>query len=228
MSEPVSELATAQTLRYAEELRDLVGRERRQRHRAETALARLQSSYGATVRALATALELRDDGTGEHAQRVSTSALALARAVAPAEAGDPNLEFAFLLHDVGKIGVPDAVLLKPGPLDAAELAIMRQHPTLGETIVATLPDLSPTVALTVRHHHERWDGSGYPDGLAGLAIPLAARLFAVVDAYDAMTSDRPYRRALPVSQARRELAAGAGTQFDPELVAAFLALEAAA
>jgi ribonuclease P protein subunit RPR2 len=223
----VTDHAVEQTLRYAQELRELVSRERRQRHRAEEALDRLEESYGTTVRALAAALELRDDATGGHAERVTAGALALVHAVAPEHARDPNLEFAFLLHDVGKIGVPDAVLLKPGPLDDSELRAMRRHPELGEAIVRTVPHLSEVVSHVVRHHHERWDGTGYPDGLAGSDIPLAARLFAVVDAFDAMTNDRPYRRAMTHERARAELVALSGAQFDPELVPVFLDLELA-
>jgi ribonuclease P protein subunit RPR2 len=216
--------AVAQTLRYAEELRDVVARERRQRRRAQDALERLEASYATTVRALAAAVDLRDDATGRHAHRVTELALALAREVAPECAADPNLEFGFLLHDVGKIGVPDAILLKPGPLTSDEQAAMRRHPELGGSIVETVPYLTAVACETIRHHHERWDGRGYPDGLAGDRIPLPARMFALTDAWDAMTNDRPYRRALPREEAVARIVAGAGSQFDAALVEPFLAL----
>jgi ribonuclease P protein subunit RPR2 len=212
----------AQALRYAEELSGLVAGERRARLQAEATAAELRASYSTTVRALAAALDLRDDATGAHAKRVTALGLALARAVAPALLVDPQLEFGFLLHDVGKIGVPDAVLLKLGPLDPAETELMRRHSALGEQIVADIPYLGATVREVIRSHHERWDGNGYPDRMAGEEIPFPARMFSIVDAYDAMTSDRPYRLAMSTDAAVEELIAQAGRQFDPELVPEFL------
>jgi HD-GYP domain-containing protein (c-di-GMP phosphodiesterase class II) len=212
----------AQALRYAEELSGLIARERRARRQAENTANELQASYATTVRALAAALDLRDDATGAHAKRVTALGLALAQAVAPALLVDPQLEFGFLLHDVGKIGVPDAVLLKLGPLDPAETELMRRHSKLGEQIVADIPYLGSTVREVIRSHHERWDGHGYPDAIAGEAIPFSARMFSIVDAYDAMTSDRPYRRAMSADAAIEELLAQSGRQFDPELVPAFV------
>jgi HD-GYP domain-containing protein (c-di-GMP phosphodiesterase class II) len=214
----------AQALRYAEELGGLIGRERRARRQAETTAAELPASYVTTVRALAAALDLRDDATGAHAKRVTALGLALARAVAPALLVDPQLEFGFLLHDVGKIGVPDAVLLKLGPLDPAETELMRRHSELGERIVADIPYLGQTVRGVIRSHHERWDGHGYPDRIAGEDIPFPARMFSIVDAYDAMTSDRPYRLAMSADAAAEELIAQSGRQFDPDLVPVFLAI----
>jgi HD-GYP domain-containing protein (c-di-GMP phosphodiesterase class II) len=190
----------------------------------EQPLAELAASYAITVRALSAALELRDYATGGHAERVTSLGLALARRAAPELADDPQLEYGFLLHDVGKIGVPDAILLKPGPLDGPELAQMRKHPDLGRRILRDIPHLSGLACDVVRAHHERWDGGGYPLGLAGEEIPLAARIFALADTFDAMTSDRPYRGALPGSAALQEIASGAGTQFDPALVRSFLTL----
>jgi HD-GYP domain-containing protein (c-di-GMP phosphodiesterase class II) len=131
-----------------------------------------------------------------------------------------------LLHDIGKIGMPDEILRKPGRLDAHELAIMREHPVIGERILRHVPGLE-TVARAVRHEHERWDGTGYPDGLAGEAIPLSSRITLVCDAYHAMTSARPYRAALDHEEAAEELRRGAGTQFDPAIVTALLAALAA-
>ena len=218
------QLATAQALKYAEELRQLHAKERTHRRSLEQTLEQLQDSYGTTVRALAAALELRDDQTGEHAGRVSGLAMRLARDVARDLSADPQLEFGFLLHDLGKIGVPDAILLKPGRLTPDELERMRAHTILGERIVAQIPYLSGLARDVVAFHHERWDGSGYPYQLRGKEIPLAARIFALVDAWDAMTNDRPYRRALTIETAVSQIRAGSGTQFDPDLVDAFLAL----
>jgi len=220
------ELAAAQTLRYAEELRDLWSEERAQRSRAEDALLELEQTYAATVRALATALELRDYGTGSHAERVTRLAFRLAREAAPGLIDDPELEYGFLLHDVGKIGIPDAILLKPGPLTRDERAEMEQHPYLGERIVARIPGLRGVSRQVIASHHERWDGTGYPRGQAGTEIPHAARIFALADAFDAMTNDRPYRAALPAPEALRRIRASAGTQFDPELAAIFVELAA--
>ena len=217
-------LAVAQSLKYAEELRELYGAERAQRRIAEDALARLEASYRTTVRALAAALELRDDQTGAHAERVTELALRLAQRVAPELVSDRELEYGFLLHDLGKIGVPDALVLKSGPLDEDEMETMRRHVELGEQIVARIPYLGGLARHVIAAHHERWDGNGYPRGLAGEDIPLPARIFAVVDAFDAMTNDRPYRKALAVEEALREIRSGAGTQFDPDVVRAFAAL----
>jgi HD-GYP domain-containing protein (c-di-GMP phosphodiesterase class II) len=219
------QLAAAQTLRYAEELRRLHLEERAQRCLAEEALARLQDSYATTVRALAAALELRDDQTGGHAERVADLGLRLARQVAPELAADPELEYGFLLHDIGKIGVPDAILLKPGPLSAPEMTEMRFHTVLGELIIEFVPYLNGLARQVIGAHHERWDGGGYPQRLAGEGIPPAARIFSVVDAFDAMTHDRPYRSALPLDASLREIAECAGKQFDPAVAEAFLALE---
>jgi ribonuclease P protein subunit RPR2 len=219
-----AELALAQALRYAEELRQVYDSERAQRRALEDALGSLEASYATTVRALAAALELRDDQSGAHAERVTASALRLAEAVAPELVGDPELEYGFLLHDLGKIGVPDAVLLKPGPLTPKERRLMEVHPLLGEQIVARIPYLQGAAREVIVAHHEHWDGGGYPHGLGRKRIPAAARIFAVVDAFDAMTNDRPYRKALPVETALAELRRGAGTQFEPAVVDAFVAL----
>jgi HD-GYP domain-containing protein (c-di-GMP phosphodiesterase class II) len=218
------QLATAQTLKYAQELRHLYGKERDQRRRTEDALARLEESYATTVRALAAALELRDDQTGGHAERVTALALRLTREVAPDLASNPELEYGFLLHDLGKIGIPDAILLKPGALTEREMDEMRYHPILGERIVSRVPYLGGVVRQVVAAHHERWDGNGYPRGLAGERIPLPARIFSVADAFDAMTSDRPYRQALSFFVALGEISSGAGKQFDPEIAEAFISL----
>ena len=185
-------------------------------------LAQLEEAYELTVGALAAALELRDDETGGHARRVAELGLELARVVDPELAADPELRYGFLLHDIGKIGVPDAVLLKPGPLDEDELRQLHVHPVLGEHLVRPIPYLSGVAREVIAYHHERWDGRGYPWRLAGERIPLAARIFAVVDAFDAITSSRPYRAAASAEHAVGEIERQAGTQFDPRVVVAFL------
>jgi ribonuclease P protein subunit RPR2 len=134
--------------------------------------------------------------------------------------GTPQLEFGFLLHDVGKVAIPDAILYKPGRLSEKERALMAQHPVIGAQIVRGIEFLAQA-AQVVRHHHERWDGAGYPDGLAGEDIPLAARVFAVADVLDALTTDRPYRPASPLAQAREMINADSGTHFDPAVIDAF-------
>ena len=184
----------------------------------------------ATVEALARALELHDyrrgrfGETSAHTARVTQLALQLAEHVAPELALDPQLAYGFRLHDIGMIGVSNATLLKPGALTPAEVDEIREHPWLGERIVAPVPALGGQTRQVIACHHERWDGSGYPRGLRGIEIPLSARIFAVVDAYDAMTNDQPYRDALSEEEARDEIAAKAGLEFDPDVVTAFLSL----
>ena len=169
------------------------------------------------ARSLASALELKDTYTGGHADRVAAMAMRLARA-AMIEGALPNesLEAAFLLHDVGKIGIPESILRKTSALTDGERQVLQTHPVLGERIVAPL-GFPPVVAQVIRHHHERWDGAGYPDGLAGKEIPAAARLFTIADSIDAMTSTRPYRMAMSFETAITEIMEHAGTQFDPDL-----------
>jgi HD-GYP domain-containing protein (c-di-GMP phosphodiesterase class II) len=180
---------------------------------------RLEEIVETGVAALVRAVDMRDDYTGEHSASVGD----LARRVGERLGMDGGelwlLELAARLHDVGKIGVPDAILNKPGPLDEDEWALMRRHAELGAEMVTKVPGLEP-VAPLVRAHHERWDGEGYPDGLARGAIPLASRVIAVCDAFQAMISHRPYRAALDVEIALRELADGAGSHFDPAVVEA--------
>ena len=207
-----------QLLIYARDLRHLVELERGQR-------VLIQNAYRETVAALATALESKDTGTRAHSQRVQTYALELARTIEPGLADDPSAEYGFLLHDVGKIGIPDKVLLKPGPLTRAERRMMETHTLLGEQVLGGVNFLQGTGLEVVRSHHERWDGEGYPDGRRGEETPLGARIFAVADTLDAMTSHRPYRRALSWKTAHEEIVAGSGRQFDPVVVDAFLATE---
>jgi HD-GYP domain-containing protein (c-di-GMP phosphodiesterase class II) len=184
----------------------------------------MQDAYTLTVRALASALECRDDDSAGHAERVTALGLRLAELVTPELLADPELEYGFLLHDIGKIGVPDAILRKPGPLDADELAQMRRHPVLGATILEGIPYLNGVARDVVLAHHESWGGGGYPSGLSGLRIPRAARIFAVVDAFDAITNDRPYRKAQTAEFALARIREAAGTQFEPMVVDAFVAL----
>lgn len=158
-----------------------------------------------------------------HHDRVALYAGALATRVCPDLAVVVSTAASF--HDVGKVAVPDCVLLKPGGLDESEWERMRRHPVIGEECIrrsGILGELNELVALAVRHHHERWDGAGYPDGLEGEAIPLAARVIAVADSFDAMTTDRPYRRAMRAADALREVLACAGKQFDPALAEKFV------
>ncbi len=217
-----AQLATAQAFRYAEELGELHAAVHRHRRETTVALGRLDASQRLTVYALAATLELRDDETAVHSERVTELGLELARVVAPGLVDDRQLEYGFLLHDLGKIGIPDSILRKRGTLDRDEMDAMRNHPALGEQIVALIPYLDGLARDVVVAHHERWDGKGYPHGLAGTEIPLAARIFSVVDAFDAMTSDRPYRRALPIGAALDEIATRSGTQFDPKIADAFV------
>jgi cyclic di-GMP phosphodiesterase len=145
----------------------------------------------------------------------------LAREVRPELIDDAGTEYGFLLHDVGKIGVPDEILQKPGPLTDGERSQMMTHTVLGEQMLGGVAVLQGEGLKVVRHHHERWDGGGYPDGLCGTDIPVGARIFAVADALDAMTSDRPYRRAMDWYAAGAEIIGQAKGQFDPYVVAAF-------
>src|SRR5207253_8381056 len=182
----------------------------------------LQRTYLETVTALASALESKDTGTRAHSQRVQRYAMELMRAVdARRLAKEPSAEYGFLRHAVGKIGIPDSILQKPGPLTPAERRRMQTHTVLGEQMLGGVAFLQGEGLRIVRSHHERWDGKGYPDGLSANDIPLGARVFAVADALDAMTSHRPYRRALKWTVAREEIFRQAESQFDPDIVAAF-------
>ena len=185
--------------------------------RAAEAERCLAETMEASVGALAALLDLRDGYTGQHSSTVVTLCEEVGRRVGVAGAELEHLRIAAHLHDLGKIGVPDQILHKPGPLDAAEWSIMREHPVWGARALQAIPGFRPA-ARAVRGHHERWDGDGYPDGLAGEAIPIAARVIAVCDAYEAMTSTRPYRPALRSTEARERLVADTGTQFDPAAV----------
>ena len=184
-------------------------------HGAEDAQA--NGSMMSAARALASALELKDTYTGGHAERVTHMAIRLARAALLSDAMPSEaLEAGFLLHDVGKIGIPESILNKPSGLTDTERRVLNTHPILGERIIAPL-GFPTCVGQVVRHHHERWDGTGYPDRLKAEEIPGAARLFSIADSIDAMTSIRPYRLPVTFEEAVNEIMAHAGTQFDPDL-----------
>jgi diguanylate cyclase (GGDEF)-like protein len=173
------------------------------------------------LEALVTAVDNKDCYTRHHSDEVTEHALALAAAIGLSEESQRTTRMVGLLHDVGKIGVPDGILRKPGPLTHDEFEAVKQHPALGEALVREIPNLDEIRAAVVSHH-ERWDGTGYPRGLRGEAIPLLGRITSVADAFSAMTADRPYRKALSTEEAIAELRAGAGTQFDPTLVEPFI------
>jgi hypothetical protein len=179
---------------------------------------KLERNYEKTIEALVSALEARDPYTQLHTGRIRDMAMALAGSLQLPGDERRALRLGAILHDVGKIGVPDAILLKPGRLTDEEWKVMRAHPVVGEAMLRGMDFIAPALPI-VRHHHERWDGGGYPDGLAGERIPRGARIVAVCDAFDAMTSDRPYRQALGTDVACRELLAQGGTQFDPTCAA---------
>jgi putative nucleotidyltransferase with HDIG domain len=183
--------------------------------------AELVLSYDTTLEGWSRALELRDRETEGHTQRVTEMTLRLARALGMSDKELSHARRGALLHDIGKMGVTDAILLKPGPLTDEEWDIMRQHPQFAYEMLSPIAYLRP--ALDIPYcHHEKWDGTGYPRGLKGEEIPLAARIFAVVDVWDALRSDRPYRPAWPKEKALEHIRAGSGTHFDPKVVEAFL------
>ena len=185
----------------------------------------LNEAYAQTVAVLASALESRDFGTSRHSRRVTSYATRLTLEVAPLLLDDPSLEWGFLLHDVGKIGIPDGILLKPGRLTPFERRRMQEHAELGERLLAHVPLLNQEGARVIRSHHERWDGNGYPDRLSEESIPLGARIFAVVDSLDAMTDERPYRTPVAWEAAVEEILHCRGNQFDPDVVDGFEACE---
>ena len=180
-------------------------------------------AYDRTLEALVTALDARECETGNHSQRVVRVTLAICDRLGIAGEERANIARGALLHDIGKIGVPDQVLLKPGKLTEEEWIEMRKHPDIGARILSGIEFLNEAAEIVLAHQ-ERWDGNGYPRGLAGDNIPIGARIFSVADALDAIVSDRPYRRGQSIERAREEIRDGAGTQFDPKVVDAFLSL----
>ncbi len=189
----------------------------------EEQLANLHNSLICSMNQL---LDLKDLGTGVHSTRLAEWAIRVAQEMGIEESGLHDIEVAALLHDIGKIGVPDSILNKPGRLDEDEYALMKKHPEYGWAVLRILPGLE-LASLYILHHHERFDGKGYPGGLQGTEIPIGARIVCVIDAFDAMVSSRPYRRGLPLEEAIRRLNESSGTQFDPLVVRAFIPLAVA-
>jgi len=187
----------------------------------QKALLELDKTYNFTLRAMATVLDTRDTETQGHSLRVVSFTLKLAELMRITDKTTlKTYEYGALLHDIGKIGIPDAILRKPEELSAAEWLIMKKHPAIGYNLLRRIKFLE-TSAQIVLHHHEAFDGNGYPDGLSGENIPLGARIFNVADAIDAITSDRPYQKALPFKTAAVELIKNSGRQFDPQIVSVF-------
>ena len=189
--------------------------------RVEEATQNLASAYTQTLEALGAALDSRDVGTESHSRRVHGYSLALAREHGMPDDQLADLAHGVLLHDIGKIGIPDAILLKPGSLTPDEWQIMRTHPEIGKRLIEKIPFLHNAIPV-VWCHHEKWDGNGYPRGLKGDEIPLNARIFSVVDAFDAMTFDQPYSKAIAFEAATAEIKRCAGSHFDPQVVESFL------
>jgi HD-GYP domain-containing protein (c-di-GMP phosphodiesterase class II) len=183
----------------------------------------LRDSCIATMKALAEIVEAKDTATRGHLDRTQRYGMTLAAEIDPQMARRPELAYGFFLHDIGKVGIPERVLCKPSPLTKAEWRVMRTHPVIGADIVRPIQFLAGALDI-IMSHHERFDGGGYPFGLIGEQIPKEARIFAVADAFDAMTSDRPYREALGMDEALERIRQASGTQFDPLVVDAFLGL----
>ncbi len=192
----------------------LVGRER-------AALHEVADSHEGAVRSLVSALDAREHDTEVHSLRVQAYSRRIAEEMCLTESESASLEMGALLHDVGKIGVPDHILLKPGPLDTAEWEAMRRHPVIGHNILHSAR-FDPKALEIVQSHHERFDGKGYPAGLQGEEIPLLVRIFSIADAYDAMTSSRPYKKAFSIEKAKSLIQEASGSHFDPQVVDVFM------
>ncbi len=205
-------------LQRRETLLDVVVKERTKE--LEESYEKLKIANRQALFGLAEAIEAKDPYTKGHCGRVAAYSLVLAKEAGYPEDGLETLEFGAFLHDIGKIGIRDAVLLKPGPLDDAEWVHMREHPVKGYDIASKIEMLNP-IMPAVRNHHERWDGSGYPDKMVGEDIPLVARIVAIADAYDAMATDRPYKAALPLDECEAILRKTAGKMYDPQLCEVF-------
>jgi len=187
---------------------------------------KLQGLHSVVILAFQQLLDLKDLGTGVHSTRLAEWAVRIARELGIEERYLANVEAAALLHDIGKIGVPDAILRKPGPLSDDERTLINKHPEFGWAIQRLFPSLEQASLFTL-HHHESYDGGGYPSRLRAGEIPLGARIIAVIDSFDAMICDRPYRRCLPYDEAIRRLLDGSGVQFDPTVVRCFVHIAAA-
>lgn len=184
----------------------------------------LQIAYEATLNGWVHALDMRDKETEGHTQRVTTLTERLARLMGVGEDDLVHIKRGALLHDIGKMAIPDGILLKPGPLTDDERELIKQHPVFAYNMLRKIDFLLPAIDIP-HHHHEKWDGTGYPDGLHGENIPFAARIFPVIDVYDALVSDRPYRKALPPDEVREHIQADAGKHFDPQVVDAFMQMD---
>jgi len=219
------DLATvhAQLIVFARELSEMYHLERERSRELEGVLRHVQETYLATMKTLAQVVEAKDRTTRGHLDRAHSLGVELVRRIDPELAERPEVGYGFFLHDIGKVGIPEYILCKNGALSDPEWSVMREHPTIGAQIVAPIQFLGDAVEV-IRHHHERFDGTGYPSRMRGEEIPLAARVFAVADSYDAMTSDRPYRDAMPKERALEEISEGSGSQFDPDVVEVFLDL----
>ena len=212
-----------QLLVFAREVGEAYRRERHVKARVEQLEQERRAVDYSMVQTLAFLVDAKDAYTGSHLERCRTYGLALAQAV-DSDLVNVELEYGFLLHDVGKVVVPESILDKPGPLTRDEQTVMRTHVLAGLQIVSPLGFLDDQARDVIRCHHEWFDGSGYPEGLRGDAIPLSARVFSVVDAFDAMTTNRPYRAAMPADDALEILSDAAGGQFDPDVIEVFASL----
>ena len=192
--------------------------------REKNHIRRLNEAYSDMLEALLSALEVREKEIEGHCERVTAYTIILAEAMGVPHHQHPDLERGALLHDIGKIGIPDSILFKPGPLTADEWKVMHQHPIIGYQMCMKIRCLQTAAREVILCHHEQWDGSGYPQGLRGEDIPLGARILAVADTIDAMTSDRPYRSALSIDEVCAELERCSGTLFDPQVVKAFFSI----
>jgi response regulator RpfG family c-di-GMP phosphodiesterase len=207
---------------YRKDLEQMVEQRSKQ---LQAAMKRVEMTYDETLAALGSALDLRDTETAGHSQRVSRYCLELAQRIGCSSEQLKQIRRGSYLHDIGKIGIPDSILLKEGKLTPQETAVMQAHVRIGYDMVCRIAFLAGAAEIVLTHQ-ERYDGTGYPQGLAAEEIPLGSRIFAVADTFDAMTSDRPYRRALPFRAAREEIEREAGRQFDPEFVQVFLSIPA--
>lgn len=205
---------------YRQNLEEMVEQRTKQ---LQAAMRRIELTYDETLEALGAALDLRDNETAGHSRRVTQDSVEIATVMGVPGEQLKHMARGWYLHDIGKIGIPDAILLKPGKLAAEEREVMESHARIGYDLVSSIAFLAPAAEIVLTHQ-ERWDGTGYPQGLAGQEIPIGARIFAVADTLDAMTSDRPYRRGLPFATAREEIERLAGRQFDPEFVRVFLSI----
>lgn len=208
---------------HIQEMEELYAVLRRRVQELELARRQNQEMFLGAMESLARTLEAKDPYTRGHSQRVAEYAVLLARALGMDEEAVAGLRLAAVLHDLGKIGIREAVLNKAGKLDAEEFRQIQEHASIGARILEPLEPLRPLIPA-IKHHHERYDGTGYPDGLRGEAIPPGARIIALADSFDAMTTDRPYRKAFPISRALREISSGRGRQFDPEMAGRWLSL----